>query len=221
MKTTLNLPDALVNEVKLRAVHEGKKLKDAMADLLRQGLAATSTGTPTLVVADKEMLKNRREMTRKIVSGEWGVELTGYEPAAAPPQSKTRRGENSPPASLLVSLYLASCKWPRSWTPISASISPERDRQISSKHSSPPTFWRTRHALPNRLFSRFSVAPPTPRQNFGGLMAEFAETPLGFGPNTNFASAAGFTMTGLEPAAVNAPRAAWSEYWPACVNETR
>lgn len=39
MKTTLDLPDALVKQVKLRAVHEGRKLKDAVADLLRKGLA--------------------------------------------------------------------------------------------------------------------------------------------------------------------------------------
>ncbi len=40
MKTTLDLPDELVREIKLKAVHEGRKLKDAMADLLRAGLAA-------------------------------------------------------------------------------------------------------------------------------------------------------------------------------------
>src|SRR5207248_1644648 len=40
MKTTLDLPAALVKQVKLRALHEGRKLKDAMADLLRKGLAA-------------------------------------------------------------------------------------------------------------------------------------------------------------------------------------
>lgn len=40
MKTTLDLPDALVKEVKLRAVHQGKKLKDVVADLLRKGLSA-------------------------------------------------------------------------------------------------------------------------------------------------------------------------------------
>ena len=40
MKTTLDLPDALVKQVKLRALHEGRKLKDAVADLLRKGLAA-------------------------------------------------------------------------------------------------------------------------------------------------------------------------------------
>jgi hypothetical protein len=38
MKTTVELPDALMREIKLRAVHEGRKLKDVMADLLRAGL---------------------------------------------------------------------------------------------------------------------------------------------------------------------------------------
>jgi hypothetical protein len=42
MKTTLELPDALVKQVKLRALQEGQKLKDAVADLLRKGLASTS-----------------------------------------------------------------------------------------------------------------------------------------------------------------------------------
>lgn len=40
MKTTFELPDALVKEVKILAVHEGKKLKEMAADLLREGLAA-------------------------------------------------------------------------------------------------------------------------------------------------------------------------------------
>lgn len=38
MKTTLELPDELVREIKLRAVREGRKLKEAFADLLRKGL---------------------------------------------------------------------------------------------------------------------------------------------------------------------------------------
>ena len=40
MKTTIELPGDLVREIKLRALHDGRKLKDAMADLLRQGLTA-------------------------------------------------------------------------------------------------------------------------------------------------------------------------------------
>lgn len=39
MKTTLDLPDDLVREVKIRAVRENRKLKDAVADLLRRGLS--------------------------------------------------------------------------------------------------------------------------------------------------------------------------------------
>ena len=39
MKTTLDLPDDLMREVKIRAVKENRKLKDAIADLLKRGLA--------------------------------------------------------------------------------------------------------------------------------------------------------------------------------------
>lgn len=47
MKTTLDLPPELVKQLKLRAVHEGRKLKDSVADVLRAGLKAKSNGTPT------------------------------------------------------------------------------------------------------------------------------------------------------------------------------
>jgi plasmid stability protein len=43
MKTTLDLPDDLMRAVKIRAVHERKKLKDTIADLLRKGMAAGKT----------------------------------------------------------------------------------------------------------------------------------------------------------------------------------
>jgi hypothetical protein len=79
MKTTLDLPDALVKEIKLRAVHDGKKLKDIVAELLRRGLANESPGSTTQVRADAIMMKRRRELVGKFVSGEWGVELAGYE----------------------------------------------------------------------------------------------------------------------------------------------
>ncbi len=39
MKTTLDLPDDLVRELKIHAVNENRKLKDTIADLLRRGLA--------------------------------------------------------------------------------------------------------------------------------------------------------------------------------------
>ena len=46
MKTTLDLPDGLVREIKIRAVKKRQKLKDAMAELLRKGLAAAADPAP-------------------------------------------------------------------------------------------------------------------------------------------------------------------------------
>jgi plasmid stability protein len=51
MKTTLDLPDALVKQVKIRAVREGRKLKDAVADLLRKGLAVAAETEPDVKTA--------------------------------------------------------------------------------------------------------------------------------------------------------------------------
>lgn len=45
MKTTLDLPDALLREIKIRAVRENRKLKDAVADLLKQGLRREPAAT--------------------------------------------------------------------------------------------------------------------------------------------------------------------------------
>jgi hypothetical protein len=42
MKTTLDLPEELVREVKIRAVQENRRLKDTVADLLRRGLTQKS-----------------------------------------------------------------------------------------------------------------------------------------------------------------------------------
>ena len=43
MKTTLDLPDELMREVKIRAVNEHKKLKDAIADFIRKGMIASKS----------------------------------------------------------------------------------------------------------------------------------------------------------------------------------
>jgi hypothetical protein len=43
MKTTLDLPDDLMREVKIRAVHEHKKLKDAIAEFIRKGIDASKS----------------------------------------------------------------------------------------------------------------------------------------------------------------------------------
>lgn len=56
MKTTLDLPANLVKQVKLRALRDGRKLKDAVADLLRMGLSAVAepdTDVP-VVMKDKK-----------------------------------------------------------------------------------------------------------------------------------------------------------------------
>lgn len=47
VKTTLDLPDDLMREIKIRAVKENRKLKDAIADLLRRGLAHEPEETTT------------------------------------------------------------------------------------------------------------------------------------------------------------------------------
>jgi plasmid stability protein len=57
MKTTLDLPAALVRQLKLRALREGRKLKDAAADVLRAGLAAgpsPAADEPAVVLKDKK-----------------------------------------------------------------------------------------------------------------------------------------------------------------------
>lgn len=41
MKATVDLPDELIRAVRIRAVHEHKKLKDPIAELLGRGIVAT------------------------------------------------------------------------------------------------------------------------------------------------------------------------------------
>ncbi|MEY2578785.1 MAG: hypothetical protein QOI49_1609 [Verrucomicrobiota bacterium] len=48
MKTTLDLPDKLMHEVRIRAVHERKKLKDTIAELIRKGMAASDSPHPKM-----------------------------------------------------------------------------------------------------------------------------------------------------------------------------
>jgi hypothetical protein len=48
MKTTLDLPDDLMREVKIRAVHEQKKLKDMIAEFIRKGMSASKTRAPKI-----------------------------------------------------------------------------------------------------------------------------------------------------------------------------
>ncbi len=91
MKTTIDLPDALVKEVKLLAVMEGKKLKDEMADLLRKGLAASPRKPTEVPSPDAETMRRRGEVFDKFMTGEWSVEFEGYEEAKAAEREKELR----------------------------------------------------------------------------------------------------------------------------------
>lgn len=42
MKTTLDIPDSLLTQIKLQAVREGKKLKQLVAELLERGMKTGS-----------------------------------------------------------------------------------------------------------------------------------------------------------------------------------
>ena len=53
MKTTLELPDEMMREVKIRAVHEHKKLTDIIAELLRKGIAASNPARPKIPKPNK------------------------------------------------------------------------------------------------------------------------------------------------------------------------
>ena len=90
MKTTVELPDELVHEIELVAVHEGKDLNDAVAGLLRKGLDATAAEPATVVIADQASLGRRREIAEKFISGEWSVELSGFEAGRAADRAAAR-----------------------------------------------------------------------------------------------------------------------------------
>lgn len=60
MKTTLDLPDEILREMKLRALMQGRTLRDLAADFLRQGLGMAAPrpatqlppGSPVEISAD-------------------------------------------------------------------------------------------------------------------------------------------------------------------------
>jgi plasmid stability protein len=76
--TTIDLPDDLVEDIRARASREGRDLDEIVADLLRKGLTAAS------------MLDARQEIAAKFISGEWGVELKGFEEARAAERADAR-----------------------------------------------------------------------------------------------------------------------------------
>ena len=54
MKTTLDLPEDLVREMKIRAASEGRKLRDVAEEVFRRGLAAPA---PTAKPSERHRVK--------------------------------------------------------------------------------------------------------------------------------------------------------------------
>ena len=52
MKTTLDLPDDLIREVKLRAVMQGRPLKELVAEILRKGMGMAQSSPASPPTAD-------------------------------------------------------------------------------------------------------------------------------------------------------------------------
>ena len=74
MTTTLELPDELMREVKIRAVHEHKKLKDTVAELIRKGIAADKSRTaklPKPVKLRRGFIPTTEDIEAAIA---WGIE---------------------------------------------------------------------------------------------------------------------------------------------------
>ncbi len=67
MKTTLDLPDELMREVKIRAAMEDRKLKDLIPDLLQRGLQETeSEKPPPKKLTGREWIEKWQELGRRI-----------------------------------------------------------------------------------------------------------------------------------------------------------
>jgi plasmid stability protein len=104
MKTTLDIPDDLMREIKIRAAVEGRKMKDVVADALKAGLPATrplrrgskgirveadkETGLPTVVGIEHSpaAAMTREELKRLLQDVQQGEDLGRVE-AAQPPRA--------------------------------------------------------------------------------------------------------------------------------------
>jgi hypothetical protein len=71
MKTTLDLPDSLFREVKLRAVVQGRTVKDLVTELLQQGLGLSPAGQA-----------EKRPTSERVQIGENGLPLITCAPNA-------------------------------------------------------------------------------------------------------------------------------------------
>ncbi len=79
MKTTMDLPDELVREVKLRAVVQRRAVKDLVADLLREGLGMEPPGR-----------RKKRSPKSKVVIGPNGLPVVRCDPDAPAPRMRVR-----------------------------------------------------------------------------------------------------------------------------------
>jgi plasmid stability protein len=58
MKTTLDLPDDIVREMKLRALMQGRTLRDLVTEFLRQGLGMAAPNRITVLPPDSPIQIN-------------------------------------------------------------------------------------------------------------------------------------------------------------------
>jgi hypothetical protein len=76
MKTTLDLPDHLVRQVKQRALLQGSTLKELVAEYIRQGLhGSTAASAPAAVDGVRIDLAGLPVFRREPSSGKAGIDL--------------------------------------------------------------------------------------------------------------------------------------------------
>ena len=100
MKTTIDLPDALIQQAKQRALQQKRTLKDLIADYIRQGLKGTSLSA----------MSPRSALVETDVTG-----LPLIRATCAPTVHAPKSGANSPkgPEAVRSQLWAASATGPR------------------------------------------------------------------------------------------------------------
>lgn len=75
---TFTLPEELMRQIERIAARDGSDLSEAVTNLFRIGLASSFPSESTV---DESKLNRSQELIRKLLSGEWGMELGGFEEA--------------------------------------------------------------------------------------------------------------------------------------------
>ncbi len=68
MKTTLEIPDDLYQQAKVRAAHENRKMKDLVSDGLRLVLGLNNKSTPKPTPVEDERTKLEGKLRRKALA---------------------------------------------------------------------------------------------------------------------------------------------------------